>query len=188
MISPPPLSRLDPRRARAGGGAHPGFSLLELLIVMTLVILALTLAAQLLLESQRTYAVAGREARDPRVAPTLAQLRADVRSAAGVATGAGGALVLQGHPAGTVRWESRRGELVRTVEPPGGEPVSRTALRRLAGWVWRLEGGLVTVEVVYRRHESARVVTAPRLGPAQLETERVTLVLAPRGPTRRDRW
>lgn len=174
-----------------------GFSLVELLVASVLVLLALALAAQLLLESQFTYALAGREARDPMPGRALAQLRADVLGSSGVASpslplglGSTGALTLTGHPAGTVRWERDGAALLRTLLDPGSGKViqRRRWLRPLTTWRWSRAGSLLTIEVGYRRHMRTRVATSHRLGTAASLEERASLVLAQRGAPRRDRW
>lgn len=159
---------------------------------MTLVLLALALAAQLLLESQRTFVMVGREARDPLVGYAVAQLKSDVRRSAAVAGGPQ-VLVLGSHPSGTVRWERQGNTLTRTVTGADGEAKRRTVLRGLTAWGWsssRLPGGsdLVTIALGYRRHQGVPWVTAPRLGPDVLEEEQVLLTLSPRGAIREDRW
>lgn len=169
-----------------------GFTVVELLVAMTLALLGLALAAQLLLESQHTYALAGREARNPLVGYAVAQLRNDIRRSA-VASGDGASLVLSGHPAGAIRWEAQGERLVRSVVDAEGRIRRRTVLRSLSRWSWNRQRGpdgndLVHVDLGYRRHSTALLVTSPRLPRDRLEEETLSLTLSPRGGVRVDRW
>lgn len=166
-----------------------GFTLIELLISMALVVLALTLAAQLLLESQRTFALAGRAALEPMPAAAVAWLTADVQAASGAQRAADGALLLTGHPQGTLRWE-RQGETVwRTALGADGAILGRRLiLDRVTVWSWSWDGDLVTAVLAYRRGSALRYVTTPGLPPETLRLERMVLQLHPRGQGRWNRW
>lgn len=171
--------------ARSGAG----FSLLELLVSMALVLLALALGAQLLLESQRTFALSGRAAREPLAGYAQAQLTADARNASGVAAGPGGVLLLTGNRVGTLRWERRGDELLRTVLDPTGKVLSRRpVLRRVTGWSWAWSGELLTATFVYRRGATLRYVVTPGLPPETVRQEAVAVQVHPRGKARWNRW
>lgn len=177
------------RRPRSGLRSAAGFSLLELLVSMALVLAALALGAQLLLEAQRTFALSGRAAREPLAGYAQAQLTADARNASGVAAGPGGELLLTGNPIGTLRWERRGDELLRTLLDPTGKVVSRRpVLRRVTGWSWAWSGDLLTATFVYRRGATLRYVVTPGLPPETVRQEAVVLQVHPRGQTRWNRW
>ena len=166
-----------------------GFSLLELLVSMTLMLLGLALAAQLLLESRRTFALAGRAAQEPVVGHAVPRLTADIQASSGAEAAAGGALRLTGHPAGTVRWERRGESLLRTVIAPDGTVRShRPVLRRVTAWSWSGSGGLVTAVLAYRRGSALRYVTTPGLPPEVVREERLVVQVHPRRKGRWNRW
>lgn len=169
--------------------ASAGFTLLELLVSMILVVLALMLATQLLLESQRTFALAGRAALEPRASSTYARLTSDVQSARGAQQAADGALLLTGHPEGTLRWERRREELWRTAFTDDGDVRSRRVLlHRVTDWSWSWDGSLVTAIFTYQRGAMLRYVTTPSLPPEVIRQERVVVQAHPRGQPRWNRW
>ena len=124
------------RRRPAGG-----FSLLELLVTFALLGTVMLLASRLLLESQARMSHSARRALEPAATLALEQIRADVRASARVAARGyewnWAPLVLAGHPAGTVRYEKRGSELVRSLA--AGE---RAVLRGVNVWRWRLVRGL----------------------------------------------
>jgi prepilin-type N-terminal cleavage/methylation domain-containing protein len=166
-----------------------GFSLLELLISMTLMVLGLALAAQLLLESHRTFALSGRAAREPLAGYAVAQLTADIQGASGAQAAVDGALLLTGHPEGTLRWERRGETLLRTVIAADGTVRSRRpVLQRVTAWSWSWSGDLVTAVLAYRRGSALRYVTTPELPPEVVREERLVVQVHPRGLERWNRW
>lgn len=177
------------RAARKMTGSEGGFSLLELLVSMALMLFGLALAAQLLLESQRTFALAGRASQEPLAGYAVARLTADVQAASGAEAAADGALLLTGHPEGTLRWERRGESLLRTVIAPDGTIRShRPVLRRVTVWSWSWSSDLVTAVLAYRRGSALRYVTTPELPPEVVREERLLLQVHPRGQGRWNRW
>lgn len=176
-------------KGRAAGFTTAGFTVVELLISMALIVLALALAAQLLLESQRTFALAGRASLEPRAGQAVAWLTADVHAASWARSAADGALLLTGHPEGTMRWE-RQGETVwRTVIGADGKVRSRRPiLERVIVWSWSWDGDLLSAVLAYRRGPALRYVTTPELPPEVVREERLVLQLHPRGQGRWNRW
>lgn len=166
-----------------------GFSLLELLISMALLLLGLALAAQLLLESQRTFALAGRAAQEPLVGYAVAQLTADAQASSDAEAAIDGALRLTGHPEGTVRWARRGESLLRTVIAADGTIRShRRVLQRVTAWSWSWSGDLVTAVLAYRRGSALRYVTTPGLPPEVVREERLVVQVHPRAKGRWNRW
>ncbi len=130
-----------------------GFSLLELLVSFTILMLAMMIAGRLLLESQARLAHSARQAMEPVATIALKQIRADVRAAGRVpATDfewSWRPLVLLDHPAGTVRYEKAGTDLVRSL----GDG-RRIVMREVTIWRWRLSRDaplpLVEIELGHR--------------------------------------
>lgn len=181
------------RRAHRPHRASGGFTLVEVLVALALTLLALTLASQLLVEAQRLFILSGREQRNPVVPVTAGRLRADIQASA-AATSPGGPtapLLLTGHPAGAVRYELVAHELLRSVLDDGGRLRSRRPLLRgVTAWRWRSDGGVVSVEVDFRREVAVAARAAggalPR-GPS-FRAASIRLTCALRGRTRVNRW
>ncbi len=127
--------------------------LLELLISFAILLIAMTLAGRLLLESQARMAHSARRALEPAAQLALKQIRADVRAAAGVGSPdhlwSWQPLVLVGHPAGAVVYRRSGSELVREVG--GGR---RPVMRSVSVFRWRLSQGaprpLVEIELSHQ--------------------------------------
>lgn len=176
----------------------PGFTVIELLISMTLLLLAFALAGQLLLETRRTVALAGRELADPLTVHAITRLRHDIRGSRSTQPAPGlfpiaseGPLTLLGHPAGTVRYRRRGNELVREVLDGEGELVTRhTLLWQLSGWRWRpLSAGRVQVHLAFAVTPlDADDAFRHRLPPPSTAVDTVTLTLGLRGRERLGRW
>ncbi len=135
-----------------------GFTLVEVLIALVLLILALALAAQLLEESAQRLAAVQGEATEPPADLLLARLRGDVRAAASLAVLPDGALRLDGHPAGTVVYRRLGSELRREVYGADGELAAATpAWRNVVGFASAaLSDRLAAVAVRYRRRKLGR--------------------------------
>jgi prepilin-type N-terminal cleavage/methylation domain-containing protein len=172
-----------------------GFTLVELMVSLVLLLLGLALAAQILMESAQLFAEAAGEQTDAPIPLAIARLRGDVLASSSfqVATGEEGLLlVLEGHPAGTVFYERVGEELRRGVLDAAGDPGETTAvLRGVSQWVCLpASPRLVVLGVRYRRHAVPRS-PLPRLpafrGPATEERQE-WLALAPRGGGLGDGW
>lgn len=161
--------------------------MLELTVASALILVALALAAQLLLESQRTLVLAGQTARAPRPDWVHARLLADVRASRGPTHPSGPVLELAGHPAGTVRWQHRGDTLWRTVIPSDDEPWSRPVMGDVQAFTWGWDGQVVLATLLYRRPTPLRWVGEGR-PPADLGTGSLSLVAHPRGTVRWNRW
>lgn len=144
----------DPRAVRAARG----FTLVEVLIALVLLMLALAIAAQLLEESAERLATVQGEATEPPADLLLARLRGDVRAAASLAVLPDGALRLDGHPAGTVVYRRLGSELRREVYDAGGELAAETpAWRNVVGFESvALSDKLAAVALSYRRRRLGR--------------------------------
>lgn len=119
-----------------------GFTLVELLVALTILLLVLMLAGQVLLESQRMLLRTAAELEDGPTELALALLESDLQSAVSV-TGprlvwSGAPLRLEGHPDGRLRWAVRGSRLERVlVDERGRELKRRVVLREVASWRWR---------------------------------------------------
>ena len=131
-----------------------GFSVLELLVSFAILMIAMSLAGGLLLESQARMGHAARQALEPVAQLALRQIRADVRAAAGAAAQdhewSWLPLVLTGHPAGTVVYRREGDALVREIGGRG----RRVVLRSVSVFRWRLARAaplsLIEIELGHR--------------------------------------
>jgi prepilin-type N-terminal cleavage/methylation domain-containing protein len=184
------------------GGSPPrsgqaGFTLIELSISLAILIIALALASQLLMETSQLFAESSGESLDAPVPLVIARIRGDVQGSTGVVPVFDdlGALVrvdMQGLDS-RITYEKLGVALYRTVAPADGSP-AQTALLwpGVIGWsCGRLEPkGLVLLEVTYRRraapHTPLPVLPAVR-GPA-METLTQRMFLLPRGAGLGETW
>jgi prepilin-type N-terminal cleavage/methylation domain-containing protein len=132
------------RRARRRGGQR-GFSVLELVVAMAVMLFALLLACDLLDESGRLLHHSMRRARDP--LPLLASelLRNDLRAALPQREEdwTSGPLALEVPGEGLVVWHRRGEQLWRS-----SGAVGRPRVGRVEGWRWRaLPRGAVEVHI-----------------------------------------
>ena len=170
-----------------------GFTVIEALVALSIVLLGLLLAVRMLLESRQLFLDAERRAQDPVVTVTLAQLRKDLEESSKTLTTSpiwtNGALALEGDPAGTVLYQQNDHDLVRSVLAADGTvKSSRTMLRPVADWRWRtVQSDLVDVEIEVELHDP---VPRLRTTPAELKVKTRTLSLrvALRGFPRTRRW
>lgn len=137
-----------------------GFSLLELIVSLLLLLLIFALAAQLLVESARIHASAARELRTTEDQFALRTLRADLRS--GVPAGAWSdqwtsePLVLR-EGARAIAWAADSERLIRAeAHEEDATPVERVQLDGVLAFRWRVPvPGLFDIEIVRRRPEHA---------------------------------
>ncbi len=145
--------------------AANGFTLPELLVSFLILIIAMTIAGRLLLESQARMAHSARRATEPVATIALKQIRADVRASGSVTAldheWSWEPLVLLGHPAGVVTYERVGRDLVRGVGT--GE---RIVLREVSIWRWRLsaEAPLPLVEIELGHREIPRFALLAAIG------------------------
>lgn len=150
----------NPRLSSNPGQA--GFTLVELLIAMVLLVLALAVAAQLLLEASKLFAETSGESLDTPVPLAIARIRNDIQGAVGVAPvrDTEGALVqvaIQGY-AGQIFYSKEGDTLYRTFVPRDELPQEPAPLwRGVKGWSCdRIPGTkLIDLEVIYTRRSTA---------------------------------
>ncbi len=154
-----------------------GFSLLELLFSLAILSIAMSIAAQLLLEAQLRLAHSAERALDPQSTLALKLLRADIRASVAVSATdsewSWDPLSLVGHPVGSVRYQKVGSDLVRRIGGMGGQPSSeRTVLRDVTVWRWRIDptAPLQLVEIELGHRET------PRLGSFSAGGERIAIV------------
>lgn len=152
-----------PRRSGAAG-----FSLIELVVAMLLLLLVLALAGQLLVESGRIFSAAARELRSDDDDLALRWLRADLKGALPVEIwnpewSSEPLVLLDGGRA--LAWAADEGRLLRAeAAEAGAAPTERVLLEGVVAFRWRVPTlGLIEVEIVRRRAEHAplaRVMSA----------------------------
>jgi hypothetical protein len=112
-----------------------GFVLVELLIASILLLLALALAGQLLMESAEQLVDSAGDQADPTVPQLLNRLRGDVLAASGYTACEADRLLLTGHPAGQVLYQRENGSLHREVFAADGTPKGESVpWRGVVGW------------------------------------------------------
>lgn len=177
--------------------AQAGFTLAELLITLALMMVVLTIAAGLLLESSRLLVETAGEQKDAPVPLILARIRGDVLGASSFAAAASAEsgsprLLLLGHPQGTVRYEQVGDELRRGVVEGGRVRHETVVWRGLVAWsfsrvpVLDLEEprpDVLRLDFAYRRRSTPKTplpILPAHRGPVE-ETRTETLFLVPRG-------
>jgi len=134
-----------------------GFTLVELLVSTTILLLVMLIAIQALGEAGRLFSRAQTELADPSINLATQWLRRDVQGASGlgrlVLLATSGPLDLRGHQEGILRYETVGTDLDRVIVTTDGKEIGRrTVLRGVTGWKWRaLNSGLVEVEIIYQR-------------------------------------
>lgn|GEM_PF-1681635 len=170
-----------------------GYTLVELLISLLLLVLVVEVAAQLLGETQQMLVDAGREALDPAAALVAVRLRADVLGASSAVAAlkpdlSCAYLELLGNPPGPIFYQLEAGTLFRTVAAAGGAPlVSSIVLRGATSFhcVTSSAGGPTVVLLAYRYRRSrtrrSPLMLMPALWAPAREEVRESLILTPRG-------
>lgn len=179
---------------RQGFSPQAGFTLVEVLVSLVLLILVLSIAAQLLGETQQMLVDAAREARDPAAGLVATRLRVDVLGASGAVAAQSPDLTcayleLVGNPEGVIFYQLAGGALVRSVlaadgTPEGSEALLRGATAFTCATILPPQGfTVVRLDVHSLRSRSRRsplMLMPSARGPRQEEV-RETLFLTPRG-------
>jgi prepilin-type N-terminal cleavage/methylation domain-containing protein len=170
-----------------------GFTLVEMLVSLVLLLLALALAGQLLIESQQTLVDSAAEMLDNPTTLAVARLRNDVVSSSRfliipILDTGGYRLILTGHPAGTVVYEVAGTDLVRRVFDGLGVEVGQgVALRGVATGHFVPtavpETPLLKIEVAYAVHRGRRspLPTVPGTRGPKAKAHMEVMFLLPRG-------
>ncbi len=174
-----------------------GFTLVEICISMALLLLALALAAQILMETSQLFAETSGEALDAPVPLVITRMRADILGSTGVVPILDEedhliAVAVQGLGQRIV-YQKEDENLFRTVVPLNGDPPENPVLlwRGVTGWNCQvLKGNLVDLEVTYRRRTVPRSPLPTLPGTRGLLSEELTqkMYLLPRGGGLGDRW
>lgn len=184
------MAHLALRRSGAGGG-EAGFTLVEILISLILLLLALGLASQLLIEGQQSLVDTAAEGVDAPAPLVVARLRGDVVSASSFAvtpsaSGTGVRLTLLGHPAGEVEYEQQGSVLLRRVRDTSGNLLGEgVLLHRVGSFTAAPVGGsaLLFVSVRYLAHAARKspLPTSPGARGPTTVWKSESLYLLPRG-------
>ena len=172
-------------RAERPRGREAGFTLVEMLVSLVLLLMALAFAGQLLIESQQALVDSAAETLDNPVVLAVARLRGDVVISS-QATGIGPMLTLTGHPAGTVVYELEGTDLVRRVYDGFGMDLGgAVALRGVENFTAAPVAPmnpLVRIEVVFEMHQGRKspLPTAPGTRGARSKTHTEVMFLLPR--------
>ena len=148
--------RVAPTRRQAG------FTLIELLISLVLLLVAIGIAADLLVETEQVFVDSAAEQLDPLVPLIVARIRDDVQQSAGYSVvpplGPTTQLVLLGHPEGTVVYQKEGRDLVRLrLDEEGVTTGTWTVLRDVVSWSAQVQTArLLRFEISYRVHAGRR--------------------------------
>jgi len=181
------LGAMRSRRGRARRAG--GFTLLELLVALTVLLLATVVIAELLDATSVLAAEAGRDLAAPDASWALARLRRDLRGAASAHAGAfatGAPLVLEGHPAGRVVYQRVGRRLERSLTSDSGAEATATVLEGVAAWSWNETApGLVEIQLAVRLPGRGRG-RAWQAAQSRLESHHLAVVM--RGAGRGRSW
>jgi prepilin-type N-terminal cleavage/methylation domain-containing protein len=168
-----------------------GFTLIELTISLAILLFALALAAQILMETAQLFADSERQNRATSAPEAISRLRGDVLGATTFSItlhhdGTMDRLFLFGHPEGTVAYELLGGQLVRSVIAGSAPPSPGTPLwQGVTGWTARAlpaGGPLLDVEIDYLEPRAPRLLALlPGVGPPLILPRTQRLFLLPRG-------
>lgn len=142
-----------------------GFSLVELLVSMLVLLLVLMVTNGLLVESLRIFSNSGRELREPGSELAIRLLREDLRASQPLVSGGGHLALLCRRADRTEAWEMEENRLVRhTYDLDGNLRGTRPMLDQMIEFDWRVPvPGTVHVRLVRRRPpggSALRVATA----------------------------
>jgi len=171
-----------------------GFTLIEMLVALVMVLLVFSIGGSLFLEAGRTMAHSAARAMDERADLAGELLRRDLRGARSVEAPLGliwssADLVIQAPNGSRVTWAQLENRLTRR-DSASGDVWSRTLLDDLVLWRWRvLPGGLIEVELTLRRFRSPFVRSAgsTRVRPDRGQFEVLRFAMASRAG-RQGRW
>lgn len=177
---------LRPRSRHRSRGQH-GFSLLELIVVLGLMMVAILAAAALIDSSIRLIESTGRSLRDPSLTIAEEWLRRDVHEAAALWSWSSewnaAPLLLLGHDGTRVVFEFDGRTLARIqLDDTGNEMGRIIILRGLLTWRWRSPvPGLVEVEITVPAHldpiHASHLRDPRRLAAVELRTEHLRLAM-----------
>ncbi|HEX7185781.1 MAG TPA: type II secretion system protein [Thermoanaerobaculia bacterium] len=178
-----------------GRRTEAGFTLVEVLISLLIILVAFTFAAQVLQETSQMLADTAAEQRDAAMPQVVARIRTDIQSSWTFQVLPGTTsprLRLMGHPAGVVEYDKVGSSLRRTLLDGAGEVRGRgIAMRGVEEWSCApVTPDLVAVTIRYRRHALRRspLPTAPGHRGPRTEVRTETFLVIPRGAGLGDHW
>ena len=175
-----------------------GFTVLELMVAMTVSLVAMAIAAELVLEAQRRIAHSGRRNLDMSVDLAFEQIRLDLRGSYGFQMPVGGIsgvfndgeeepLELKGHFSGkTIVYELVKRELRRVVyQGTGYTPEShRVVLKEVSLFRWRDHPDAQVLEILISHEETADMTGLVAAGQREVlepKVRTVTMMVKQRG-------
>jgi type II secretory pathway pseudopilin PulG len=190
------------RRAHAAAGGAAGFTLVELLVSLGLLILALLLAAQLLGETEEMMVDAAAQVLDPAAALVAMRLRNDVQGATSVVAtqldlqGDCAALQVLGNSEGPIYYQLSSGALWRSVVVGADMPPRQAKILpgvsafRCGNLVMPNAAPMAWVDYHYTRSRTRRspLVLLPAFWAPRQEQASDTLFLTPRGAGLGQSW
>jgi prepilin-type N-terminal cleavage/methylation domain-containing protein len=182
---------LEPSRAARG------FTLIEVLVSLVLLMLAFALAAQLLMETSQMLADAAGEQIESSVPLAVARLRGDVLGSASFTVlndpdGGPPRLLLEGHPAGAVLYEQDGSEIHRLLLDDAGKADEESVLLRgVLGWQCvAVAPRLLLVDIRYQRRgqRPSPLPGLPAFRAPGTEEKTERLLVVPRGAGLGESW
>lgn len=174
-----------------------GFTLIEVLVSLVLLMLAFALAAQLLMETSQMLADAAGEQIESSVPLAVARLRGDVLGSSSFTVlndpdGGPPRLLLEGHPAGAVLYEKDGGEIHRLLLDDAGKPGAESVLLRgVRGWQCvAVAPRLLLVDIRYQRRgqRPSPLPGLPAFRAPGTEEKSERLLVVPRGAGMGESW
>ena len=174
-----------------------GFTLVEICISLALLLVALLLAAQILMETSQLFAETSGESLDAPLPLVIARIRADILGSTSTVPipnedGTLGAVAVYGLGR-QILYQKVGDALFRRIVPLNGDPPGKPVLlwRGVTGWSCQIQGAsLVELEVTYRRRTLPRSPLPALPGLRGPLTEELTqrMYLLPRGAGLGDTW
>lgn len=178
-----------------GRRTERGFTLVEVMISLLIILVAFSFAAQVLQETSQMLADSAAEQRDAAMPQVVSRIRTDIQSSWTFQVLPGTTsprLRLLGHPAGVIEYDKAGSSLRRTLLDGAGEVRGRdVVMRGVEAWSCApVTPDLVAVTIHYRRHALRRspLPTTPGHRGPRTEVRTETFRVIPRGAGLGNHW